>query len=187
MNTNVLSYAEYQRKVKGLKTPEDVAAFAQELLAPVLSTGDRNEENEDERKDTRSAPPAEITRKRVHLPKDKMSALRSIASSEVGVFSPWFDVVGSDTEAMVISLYAKGLTTRDISNYLKNMHGIEIAQPSISAITDKVFPLVKEWQSRSLSSCYPVVYLDGLHFKVRDAGKIASKVAYIVLGINQYG
>jgi transposase-like protein len=187
MNTNVLSYAEYQRKVKGLKTPEDVAAFAQELLAPVLSTGDRNEENADERKDARSAPPVEITRKRVHLPKDKMHALQSIASSEIGVFSPWFDVVGSDTEAMVISLYAKGLTTRDISNYLKNMHGIEIAQPSISAITDKVFPLVKEWQSRSLSSCYPVVYLDGLHFKVRDAGKIASKVAYIVLGINQYG
>ena len=69
-------------------------------------------------------------------------------------------MVDNDTEAMAISLYAKGLTTRDISNYLRNMHGIEIAQPSISAITDKVFPLVKQWQTRTLSACYPVVYLE---------------------------
>jgi transposase-like protein len=101
--------------------------------------------------------------------------------------SPWYDVIDNDTEAKVISLYAKGLTTRDISNYLKSMHGIDIPQPSISTITDKVFPLVKEWQARPLSSCYPVVYLDGLRFKVRDAGKIVSKIAYIALGINLYG
>ena len=62
-----------------------------------------------------------------------------------------------------------------------------MSQPTVSNITDKVFPLVKEWQSRPLSSCYPVLYLDGMHFKVRESGKIASKVAYIALGINQYG
>jgi len=101
--------------------------------------------------------------------------------------SVWYDVVGSDTEAQVIALYAKGLTTRDISSYMKSMHGIEMSQPSVSGITDKVYPLVKEWQSRTLASCYPVIYLDGLHFKVRDTGKIASKVAYIAVGINQYG
>jgi putative transposase len=101
--------------------------------------------------------------------------------------APWYDVVANDNEAMVISLYAKGLTTRDISTYMRSHHGMELSQPAVSAITDKVFPLVKEWQSRPLASCYPVVYLDGIHFKIRDAGKINSKVAYIVLGINSYG
>lgn len=88
---------------------------------------------------------------------------------------------------MVVSLYAKGLTTRDIASYMKAHHSLDLSQPSVSAITDKVYPLVKEWQSRPLASTYPIVYLDGLHFKVRDSGKIATKVAYIVLGINLYG
>lgn len=79
------------------------------------------------------------------------------------VASPWIDVLSNDNEAMVVDLYAKGMTTRDISNYMKARHGVEISQPSVSRITDKVYPLVKEWQSRSLSSCYPIVYLDGLH------------------------
>jgi transposase-like protein len=100
---------------------------------------------------------------------------------------PWFDAVTTPTEAMVVSLYAKGLTTRDIVNYTKSVHSVDMSQPSVSAITDKVFPLVKEWQTRPLSPVYPIVYLDGLHFKVREAGKIASKVAHIVLGVNQYG
>ena len=69
----------------------------------------------------------------------------------------------------------------------KRNHNIEISQPAVSTITDKVFPLVKEWQSRILSPCYPIMYLDGMHFKVRDSGKITSKVAYIALGINHYG
>lgn len=88
---------------------------------------------------------------------------------------------------MVVSLYAKGMTTRDIVRYMKMHHGMELSQPGISAITDKVFPLIKEWQARMLSSCYPILYLDGLRFKVRESGKIAPKVAYIALGINQYG
>jgi putative transposase len=117
----------------------------------------------------------------------KRTSILTAASKIRPELSPWYDVVGNDTEAMVVSLYAKGLTTRDIVNYLKSVHSIDMAQPSVSAITDKVFPLVKEWQSRPLSSCYPVIYLDGLHFKVREAGKISSKVAYIALGVNQYG
>lgn len=101
--------------------------------------------------------------------------------------SPWFDVVGNDTEAAVISLYAKGLTTRDITSHLKRVLSVEMSQPSISAVTDKVYPLVKEWQARPLASCYPILYLDGLHFKVRETGKIVPKIAYIALGISQYG
>ena len=119
--------------------------------------------------------------------KGKRPTVIEMVTRQVPTLSPWYDIAANDKEAMVISLYAKGLTTRDIASYMKNHHGVDLSQPGVSTITDKVFPLVKEWQSRPLSSCYPVMYLDGLHFKVRDGGKIVSKVAYIALGINQYG
>jgi len=177
MKTNVLSYAEYQNRIKNINNPEEAAAFAKELVAPMLSKPEDDEKPK----------PAVI--ETGLKPKKKYGRLSIFAKAEKVDLdaTPWYDVVANATEAMAVSLYAKGMTTRDIATYLKNIHGIDMSQPSISAITDKVFPLVKEWQSRPLSSCYPVVYLDGMHFKVRDAGKIASKVAYIVLGINQYG
>lgn len=171
----VISHSEYQERIKNIRTPEDAAAFAQELLAPVLANMGKVEEPVEE----------EVTSTRPRTKYQHSPITKALKKSTA--LNPWYDVVGNDTEAMVVSLYAKGMTTRDIVNYLKSMHGVEMSQPSVSAITDKVFPLVKEWQARPLSSCYPVVYLDGLHFKVREAGKISSKVAYIALGVNQYG
>lgn len=162
----MLSYEDYQKKMKELKTPEDLALFMQEMM-------ESNDVSEDTETPALSMPP-----------KKKYSRTNPYGLEAA---SPWYDAVGNDTDAMVIDLYAKGLTTRDISNYLKRNHGVELSQPSISNITDKVFPLVKEWQSRMLSPCYPILYLDGMHFKVRDSGKITSKVAYIALGINHYG
>lgn len=171
--TKVLTHAEYQERVKGIRTPEDAAAFAQELLAPMLAGLPKGEPEEE-----REAP-------RKHMGK-RLTAVDIISRQQPGI-SPWYEVASNEKEAMVISLYAKGLTTRDISSYMKAHQGIEISQPGVSTITDKVFPLVKEWQTRPLSSCYPVMYLDGMHFKVRDGGKIVSKVAYIAMGVNQYG
>lgn len=98
-----------------------------------------------------------------------------------------YEIAENDTEEKIIALYAKGLTTRDIANYLKELYGIEVSTSMISTITDKVYPLIKEWQARPLSSTYPFLYLDGIHFKVRDAGKIVSKCAYIALGVNEQG
>ncbi len=185
---NILTYAEYQRKLKGLKTPEDVAAFAQELLAPALDTGRKDSAPKIVEQNSNDGQYV-VEKPSVHTPnilRGKQYAVHQVESLDTAE-KPWDDIVENSTEAMAISLYAKGLTTRDISNYLKNVHGVEIGQPSISAITDKVFPLIKEWQARPLSSCYPMVHLDGLRFKVRDSGKITSKIAYIAMGINQYG
>lgn len=98
-----------------------------------------------------------------------------------------YGVIDNEIDEKVIALYAKGLTTRDIANYLKENHSVELSQGMISTITDKVYPLIKEWQARPLSSVYTFVYLDGLHFKVRDAGKIANKCAYIALGVDTAG
>ncbi len=173
--TKVLTHSEYQERMRGIRTPEDAAAFAQELLASTLSGLSKAAPEEAEEPD---AP-----RKRM----GKRLTAADIVSRQQPGMSPWYEVAANEKEAMVISLYAKGLTTRDISSYMKAHQGVEISQPGVSTITDKVFPLVKEWQSRPLSSCYPVMYLDGMHFKVRDGGKIASKVAYIAMGVNQYG
>lgn len=175
MSNKTLSYAEYQEKIKSITSPEEAAAFAQEMLAPVLAGLKTKEEPE------QPVAPSEPRKKY------KRTSLFARAARIDPETMPWFDAVTTPTEAMVVSLYAKGLTTRDIVNYMKSVHSVDMSQPSVSAITDKVFPLVKEWQARPLSPVYPVVYLDGLHFKVREAGKIASKVAYIVLGVNQYG
>lgn len=178
---NTLSYADYQKKMKELKTPEEIAAFAQELIAPMIGNL-KNASVETVEEDVEE--PFVPEQPKAAAPVKKYNRRNPY---QLEVVSPWHDVAGNDTEAMVIDLYAKGLTTRDIVNHLKRSHNIDMSQPNVSTITDKVFPLVKEWQTRALSSCYPIMYLDGMHFKVREAGKIASKVAYIALGINQYG
>jgi transposase-like protein len=175
-----ISYADYRNRMKNIASPEEAAAFAQELLTPILSGISRTSTSE-------ADVLAETEEASVRPTKGRRTTPIDLVNRQNPASTPWYEVAANDKEAMVISLYAKGLTTRDISTYMKAHHGSELSQPGVSTITDKVFPLVKEWQSRPLSSCYPVMYLDGLHFKVRDGGKIASKVAYIALGINQYG
>lgn len=178
MKSNMLSYAEYRNRIKNLRTPEDIASFTQELIAPaVAGLAHANSKTEDIEGDEGSEYIIEPNARRANNRPGRLSLPAS----------PWYDVIENENEARVIDLYAKGMTTRDITNYLKSMHGIDMSQPSVSAITDKVYPLVKEWQARPLSSCYPILYLDGLYFKVREAGKISSKVAYVALGVNQYG
>ena len=167
-----LSHAEYEARLRSIKTPEDAAAFARELTASVLEDLEENTEDSIER-------PARV------VSRSKRKSFAPVIDSEAP--SPWYDVVANDKEAMIVDLYAKGMTTRDIATYMKVHHDMELSQPSISAITDKVYPLVKEWQARPLASSYPIIYLDGLRFKVRDSGKISPKVAYIAMGISQYG
>jgi len=99
----------------------------------------------------------------------------------------WRPAVSHEIEERIIALYTKGMTQMDIAKYLREHHQVELSQATVSAVTDKVYPLMKEWQARPLSSVYPFIYLDGLRFKVRDAGKIVNKCAYIILGISDQG
>ena len=96
-------------------------------------------------------------------------------------------VIEDGLEPQVISMYAKGMTVRDISEHLQALYGIELSAASISNITDKVSGEAKEWYSRTLDSFYPVVFLDAVHFKVREEGRIVTKAAYVALGINGEG
>ncbi len=91
-------------------------------------------------------------------------------------------------EEQIISMYGKGMTTRDISEHLREVYmGVEISPTLISKVTDKILEGAKEWQSRLLEGVYPVIFFDAIHFKVRQDGKIISKAAYIALGINIEG
>ena len=81
----------------------------------------------------------------------------------------------------MISLYARGMSTRDIHDQLQELYGIELSAEMVSKITDKILPEVKEWQSRPLNPVYPFVFMDCIHYKVREDGRILSRAAYIVL------
>ena len=89
----------------------------------------------------------------------------------------------SGIEEKVISLYARGMSTRDIHDQLQDLYGIELSAEMVSKITDKILPQVKEWQSRPLASIYPFVFMDCIHYKVREEGRILSRAAYVVLSV----
>ncbi|WP_144029078.1 IS256 family transposase, partial [Paenibacillus rigui] len=90
-------------------------------------------------------------------------------------------------EDQIIALYAKGVSTRDIQDHLENMYGIEVSPTLISNVTNKIVPLIKEWQNRPLQGVYAVVFLDAIHFKVKQDGAIVNKAAYMVIGIDLDG
>ena len=92
-----------------------------------------------------------------------------------------------DIEEKIISMYAKGMTTSDIEAHIKDIYGLECSDTTISRITDKILPLVREWQSRPLEEIYAVVFMDAIHFHVRSEGQIIKKAVYIAIGINMDG
>ena len=84
-------------------------------------------------------------------------------------------------------MYAKGMTTRDISDHIEDMYGIPLSAQSISRMTDKIMPLVEEWQNRPLCEHYYFVFMDAIHYKVKQNNRIVSKAAYVVIGIDDDG
>jgi putative transposase len=90
-------------------------------------------------------------------------------------------------EERVISMYARGMSTRDIQQHIEEIYALELSPSMISNITDKVLETVKEWQNRPLENLYPIVFLDAIHFNVRSEGKVIKKAAYTCLGIGLNG
>ena len=90
-------------------------------------------------------------------------------------------------ENKIIAMYAKGMSTRDIEDHLRDIYGIDASPSLISRITDKVLPAVQEWQSRPLDEIYPIVFLDGIVYKVKKDAKVVNKCFYTVLGVNMEG
>jgi putative transposase len=135
-------------------------------------------------------------RRNGHTPKNLKSSLGSIE-----IFSPrdrnsTFDPqtipkhqrsVSDDIDKKILSLYGAGMSYSDIQSHLKDMYGVAISDGTLTAITDRIIPQIKEWQNRPLESIYPVIWLDAMHFKVRHEGMVKSRAIYSVLGVTADG
>ena len=95
--------------------------------------------------------------------------------------------LGEGLDNRILSLYSKGMSYEDIQEHLEDLYGLEISTGQLSAITDKVLPVVEQWRSRPLEPIYAFVWLDAVHFKVRQDGKVVSKAAYNVLAVDLQG
>ena len=93
----------------------------------------------------------------------------------------------SDIDQKIISMYAKWMTTRQISETIEDIYGFETSEGFISDVTDKILPQIEDWQNRPLDEVYPILYIDAIHYSVRDNGVIRKLAAYVILGINTEG
>lgn len=191
-----LSHDEYKDKVSKLKTLDDLNNFAKDLIAPVLqemlegemdshlgypkySPAGRNSGNNRNgySKKTLKSKYGEME---LSVPRDRKGDFEPEAVRK-------YQTVDNAVEEKIISMYAKGMSTRDINAHMQDIYGVEVSSTMVSSITDKILPLVSEWQDRPLPELYSVLYLDGIHFNVRDSGRVMNKCCYTVLGLNMEG
>jgi putative transposase len=95
--------------------------------------------------------------------------------------------LGEALDHKVISLYSKGMSYADICEHLSDLYGLTVSPASLTAITDRVVEDINAWQNRELESVYPFVWMDAIHYKVKDQGSIKTKAVYCVIGINRQG
>lgn len=109
------------------------------------------------------------------------------ASFEPQTISKRQRVISEDMDKKILGLYGLGMSYSDIQQHLKEIYGFEISDATITAITDRVIPAIKEWQNRPLETVYPVMWLDAIHFKVREDGVVKSKAIYSILAVTVDG
>jgi len=96
-------------------------------------------------------------------------------------------IIAESLESKIIGLYGLGMSYRDITKHIEEMYDTEISHTVLTQITDKVIPEIKAWQSRPLEAVYPIIWLDAMHFKVKEEGRFVHKALYNILGINVHG
>lgn len=193
----IISREEFEKISKNLKTLSDVTAFTKALVAPTIqamleaemenhlgykkheSAGD-NTGNSRNGYYPKTITTGEVGQIKVQIPRDRKGEFEPIVVRK-------YETIESGVEEKIVSMYAKGMTTRDIRSHMQDIYGVDISADMVSNITDKVLPLVKEWETHPLEKIYPIVFLDAIHYKVREGGKIVSKAAYNILGLNLEG
>lgn len=96
-------------------------------------------------------------------------------------------ILNATLDNKILSLYSAGMSYSDVSGHLAEIYDVEVSEATISAITNKLLPLVSEWRNRALDAVYPIIFLDAMFFKVRDEGRVVNKALYNILGVNQSG
>jgi transposase-like protein len=95
--------------------------------------------------------------------------------------------LGKSVDDKILSLYALGMSYADIANHMEELYGLEISPATLSTITDKIIPVVREWQARPLEEVYPIVWMDAIYYKAKEEGKIVPKAVYTILGLTIKG
>lgn len=146
-------------------------------LKEQTTTGEDNRRNGHTHKVVRSsAGPLEV-----HTPRDRSGEHEPI------LVKKWERELGTGLDDIILSLYARGQSVEDVRYQLRKLYGVEVSTGTISAVTDRVWTELVEWQQRPLLPCYSIVYLDAIHYKVREDGHIVSKAIYTVYGISVHG
>lgn len=108
-------------------------------------------------------------------------------SHDPQIIKKWERELGSGMDQVILSLYARGQSIEDVRHQLRELYGLEVSSGTISAVTDRVWDEIITWQQRPLASCYAIIYLDAIHFKVREQGQVKSKAVYSVYTITVDG
>ena len=180
-----------------VKDGTDVNSIMRDMMSVILE-GALNEEMDEElgyskydyrNKDTENSRNG-YSQKTMHTSYGDMEI--DIPRDRNGEFEPqivkkYQNTVTQDMEEKIISMYAKGMTTNDIESHMRELYDIEISDSTISRITDKILPIVKEWQERPLEEIYAVVFMDAIHYHVRNEGRIVKRAVYIAIGIDMNG
>lgn len=95
--------------------------------------------------------------------------------------------LGKSLDDKIIALYGLGMSYTDIARHMEDMYGIELSSATLSSITDNILPVIREWQARPLEEIYPFVWMDAMHYKVREEGKVVAKAVYTILALNARG
>ena len=180
----------------GVKTTDDIKDMLKDLLGETIQTMLEGEIEEElgyskynyEEKDTQNTRNGYSPKKvrseygeiELDIPRDRHNEFEP-------KIIPKYQREITGIEGQIIALYAKGMSNRDIEDHLKNIYGIEVSATMISKITDKIIPEIKEWQSRQLEEVYPIVFMDAIHYSVRQDGTVIKKAVYILIGINLRG
>ena len=117
----------------------------------------------------------------INTPRDRLG------SFEPDIVKKRETIMAASLEDKIIGLYGLGMSLRDISSHIKETYDTDISAATLSTITDKVIPLVKEWQQRPLESLYCIVWLDAMYYKVKEEGRTQTRCVYNILGINKDG
>lgn len=96
-------------------------------------------------------------------------------------------VLPGDLDEKILALYSRGLSYRDIRSQIEEIYDVEISDGTISSITDRIIPVIREWQSRPLERIYPIIWMDAMHFKIREEGQVRSRAIYTIMAVNMKG
>jgi len=116
----------------------------------------------------------------INIPRDRNSTFEPVIVPKYKRFS-------EKIEDVIIGMYSRGMTTRDIEEQIKEIYGVELSETSVSNITSKILENIRQWQERPLDNVYYILWMDGISFKVRQSGKVINKTVYLVIGLNKEG